>query len=155
MKEEGNDVQDINQLRIQIKEIVSSNKDTFKQTHQRMESLEKENSQLGTEVSLLKQDQSKILSSLFSLESRYKEIIEENKQIKNELLDFRKNRPVITKLAGDNACNMPLSKSSLIHDSLKDTASNFYTPAKIEDKREREVPVGISSSLFGVDTCNH
>ena len=63
------------------------------------------------ELNQLKQDKSKILTSLHNLENRYKNILDENKAIKQELLDFRKNRPVIAKIVSENAFNMPLSKS--------------------------------------------
>lgn len=46
---------------------------------------------------MVKEEQTKIMSSYYDLEHRYKEIMEENKQIKNEIIDLRKNRSFIAK----------------------------------------------------------
>jgi hypothetical protein len=46
---------------------------------------------------MVKEEQSKILSSYYNLENRYKEIMEENKYIKNEIRDLRKNKSFLSR----------------------------------------------------------
>lgn len=51
------------------------------------------------------------MNSYYDLESRYKEIINENKQIKNEILDMRRDKNVIhAKVNQQNNLNMPFYK---------------------------------------------
>jgi predicted DNA-binding protein YlxM (UPF0122 family) len=41
---------------------------------------------------MVKEDQSRIMNSYYTLESRFKEIMEENKVIREEIRDLRKNK---------------------------------------------------------------
>ena len=56
------------------------------------EKLEKQNSVLEIQLKMVKDEQSKLVNNFYDLENRYKDIIQENKWIKNEILDLRKNR---------------------------------------------------------------
>ena len=72
------------------------------------------------------------------MENRYKDIIRENKQIKDELLDLRKNRQIKTKVTSDSSFNLPLNKST-VNDTRsvnrEQVDSEFTTPGR---QRETE-----------------
>jgi predicted DNA-binding protein YlxM (UPF0122 family) len=44
---------------------------------------------------MVKEDQSRIMNSYYNLENRFKEIMEENKVIREEIRDLRKNKSQI------------------------------------------------------------
>jgi len=69
------------------------------------------------------------------LENRYKDIIKENLAIKNELLDLRKNRQIVTKVSPDNSFNLPLNRTN-VNETIaahRQTESDFFTPNKTRD----------------------
>jgi hypothetical protein len=57
----------------------------------RLETLECKNHELESNIGVVRMDQKHILGSYQDLESRYRDIIMENRQIKGELADLRKN----------------------------------------------------------------
>jgi hypothetical protein len=57
----------------------------------RLETLECKNHELESNIGVVHIDQKHILGSYQDLESRYRDIIMENRQIKGELADLRKN----------------------------------------------------------------
>lgn len=83
-------------------------------------------------------EQSKIINNFHELENRYKEIIRENQQIKNELLDLRKNRQVRTKVTPDSSFNLPLNKTTLnetVSARKELVEQEFFTPSKRETEK--------------------
>lgn len=44
-----------------------------------MDTIEVKNNRMGVDLTMVKEEQSKILNSFYELENRYKEILEENK----------------------------------------------------------------------------
>ena len=84
---------------------------------------------------MVRDEQSKIVNNYYELENRYKEILSENKWIKNEILDLRKNKTQL-KSNYESTLNMPYNKSSLgvadISTEHKSTSS-YYTPSRDVD----------------------
>ena len=60
---------------------------------------------------MVKDEQSKIMNSYYDLENRYKEIIHENKKIKNEILDLRKTKSILSRKDPNFNKDMPLNKT--------------------------------------------
>ena len=87
-----------------------------------MSSLEQVNKKLDIEVTMIKEEQKQILTSYYDLEKRYKDIINENKQIKNEISDLRRNKSQLS----SKKCtpiDMPFNKTS-----------NYQTPNRLRDQ---------------------
>jgi chromosome segregation ATPase len=102
---------DLEQLRSQIKDLVSVQRDSQKQVHTRIDTLESKNHELESQISQVRNEQRKILGSYVDLENRYKEIINENRVIKTELADLRKNHKESSKVIIADQLNMPLRRN--------------------------------------------
>lgn len=89
-----------------------------------MQTLEHHSSHLEQKLTTVQKEQLSILNNFTQLENRYKEIIRENQQIKNELLDLRKNRQGLKgqstskkNATPDTSFNLPLQQRSQIQNS--------------------------------------
>jgi hypothetical protein len=97
---------------------------------------------------MVRDEQSKIVHNYYELENRYKEIMQENKWIKNEILDLRKNR-THTKAPYENSFNLPLNKSQTTenpHESK--SGSTYYTPSR--ETTEYKFSKRLEDSSFNV-----
>lgn len=86
-----------------------------------MNTLENQNKNLEIEIGMMKEEQKQILNSYYDLEKRYKDIIHENKQIKNEICDLRRNKSSNGRF--DDNMDLPLNK-----------AANYCTPNKVKEQ---------------------
>ena len=82
---------------------------------------------------MLRDEQSKMVSHYFNLENRYQEVLQENKWIKNEILDLRRQKDV----GKYNDPNLPLNKSINL-DKRNQTLVTFSTPNKIDPVSQRD-----------------
>ena len=66
-------------------------RDSQKQVFKRLGTLESKNHELESNIGVVRLDQKQLIGSYQNLENRYRDIIMENRQIKGELADLRKN----------------------------------------------------------------
>jgi predicted nucleic acid-binding Zn-ribbon protein len=87
--------------------------------YSKLGTLESEKQSLEVQVSQVRNEQRRILGSFVDLENRYKDIIHENRVIKSELADLRKNNHQNSKVIIADQINLPLRRD------------DTYTPGRI------------------------
>jgi len=103
----------------------------------KLERVEGGNHQLEQQLAIIRDEQTKIISNYYNLEYRYKEILQENKWIKNEILDLRK----LKEMGKYTEPNFPLNKSQNFEKKSdnKDMPA-FTTPNKVAyDHRSKDI----------------
>ena len=155
MSSNGNSNLDIDYLRKQISEVLVFSKEQSAMVTQRIRQVENQSCLLENKLNQVNQEQTKIITNYQELENRYKDIIRENKQIKDELLDLRKNRQITTKITPDSSFNLPFNKQT-----VNDTRSvnrekvdiQFSTPSKLrETERYPIYKYGNSDNIGSID----
>lgn len=85
-------------------------RDQQHQVYNKLDTLESQKQSLEVQVTQVRNEQRKILGSFVDLENRYKDIIHENKIIKSELADLRKNNHQNSKVIIADQINLPLRR---------------------------------------------
>ena len=85
-------------------------RDQQQHVYSKLDSLESQKQSLEVQVTQVRNEQRKILGSFVDLENRYKDIIHENKLIKNELADLRKINHQNSKVIIADQINLPLRR---------------------------------------------
>ena len=118
---------------------------------QKCDKLDGQNSQIEIELKMVRQEQSRMLTSFYDLESRYKEIMKENMVMKNELQDLRSNKSLILNKRSGDYMDLPLNKTAdkgfkvtttTVQDSNKDITTDEQSKESLAPGLKHRVTSG-------------